>query len=98
MTHDEDGGGGCDIVLGRELVLNECGNVSDNLRGWSCQSLLRWLGYGATPSSLIPAQNLDSLVCELGEKVVVAIDVLAEAVDKNNLCLDWAVWLKEAPS
>ena len=88
MAHDEEG-----RVVGRpwrllQLVAHKRRHVGHDLRRRARQATLRRLGDATAPSALVPGEDLDAVRRELGEEVVVAVDVLAEAVHKDELGLD----------
>lgn len=84
VAHDED------RHLRGELVLDEGRDVRDDLRGRARQATLRLLGRRLAPAALVEAEHLDAGLGQVREEVIVAIDVLAKAVDKDELGLDGA--------
>jgi hypothetical protein len=59
--------------------------VGEYARGRSCVSFLGGLFHASTKTSLIIADNKNASLGETGEQVVVALDMVAEAVDKDEL-------------
>lgn len=79
VAHDEDG------HVRRQLVLDKGGDVGNDLRRRTREALLGGLRHAAAPAALVPGEDLDAVLGELGEEVVIAVDVLAEAVDEDDL-------------
>ncbi|RCI13930.1 hypothetical protein L249_8161 [Ophiocordyceps polyrhachis-furcata BCC 54312] len=91
VTHDEDRQtrrGRPLRIRHRELVTYEGGDIGHYLGRRARQPLLPRLGDAPSPSPLIPRRDLDAVPGQQGEEVVVAVDVLAEAVDEDELGLD----------
>lgn len=79
VAHDEDG------HVRRQLVLDKGGDVGHDPRRRPREALLGGLRHAAAPAALVPCKDLDAVLGELGEEVIVAVDVLAEAVDEDDL-------------
>lgn len=55
---------------------------------------MRWVGNAAAPAPLVEAVGGDAALSEIGEEPVVAVYVVVEAVDKDELCFRGSVGLK----
>lgn len=72
----------------RDLILDECRNIADNQSSGAGQSPIGLGRRAASPAALIPGEDLDPGRGEAWEEGVVAVNVLGEAMDKNELCFD----------
>lgn len=83
MAHykDRDGRG--------ELRGNEGGDVREHKCCRARETAVGRLGDRAAPAALVEAVDLDALGSEIGEEVVVAVHVVAEAMEKNELGFHW---------
>lgn len=90
MAHDES------RHIRRHLILDKGRDVADDNGGSTGESPVSLCGRAAAPAALIPGEDLDAGGGELWEECVVAVDVLGEAMDENELCFDGARWLGES--
>lgn len=88
MASDEDG-------YGRgELGADEGHNVRDDLGRRAREAMKSGLHGAATPAPLVKAVCCDAEIGEIWEESVVAIDVIIETMDKDELGLGLAVGLR----
>lgn len=76
------------------MLLDECCYVCDD--GWRSarETSVRSLVDGASPAALIPGEDLDIGSSEDVEELVVTVDVLIKAMDKDELSFDGAGGLR----
>lgn len=70
---------------GQGDVGDEFGYVGEHLRGGAGEASLGGLADGFAPAALVEAVDGDAGCCERGEETVVAPEVVAEAVDEDEL-------------
>lgn len=87
MAQDEDG------LVGRQLVLDEGGYLSDDLRRGTCEAFVRRLLYAAAPAALVETERLDAVGGQVVQQFSVPADVVAEAMDEDELGADGDRWL-----
>lgn len=77
----------------RELIFDESSNVRDDAFRVARQAPQLLVFWAATPSTLVPAQDLNTSVGKLRTKRIVDVDVIAEAVHNNEPGPNGASWL-----
>lgn len=79
MAHDKNRNGG------GELRGDESGDVREHEGSRTGEATVGGLGHGAAPAALVEAMDLNALGGEVREKVVVAVYVVTEAVEEDEL-------------
>lgn len=69
----------------RQVRLDEGDDVGKYSGCWSRQAPVRWLLDAASPAALVKTVNGDAARRERREEAVVAVDVVAESVNENEL-------------